>query len=122
MTFTMLWTVIFLISGMFIVICDTKYKEFSSLALIANYYSMCMLTTPWLLIGFVAIIMCYFYKSPVDPLYVFVLCYLILITKLTMPMLLGVAFMMLVILDTKEGEDVSFMAPLELALATVVLG
>lgn len=116
----MIWLIIFVISGLAVAMYDMYMKEFPSLLLFTNYFCLCMLTSPVFFIGVIPIAYCYYHKQPVDLLYLFILFYLILITPFTEAVLLTVVAMLAMVLFTKE-EKIGFMAPLEMALATLLV-
>lgn len=117
MTTTSFLMLLLVISAVLIAYFDFTKSEFSSLLLLVNYLCICFLTSYWMLLGVIVIYLCYKYKTPIDWLYVAVLCYLIIIKPHTVYMNLAIVFALIFILASpKEEENVNFMMPLELAI------
>lgn len=119
MNYELLFVII--LSAIFIMYYDIKKQEIPISLIITNYACACLLINPYLLLfGEIFIFIAYKYKIPIDPLYLILIVYLILIKGisgplLTLSLLLGLIFIFV------SKRKVSFMFPLEVILISALL-
>jgi len=118
MTYGLLSVII--LSAIFIMYYDIKKQEIPISLIIINYACACLLINPYLLFGEIFIFIAYKYKIPIDPLYLILIVYLILIKGVsgllfTLSLLLGLIFIFV------SKRKVSFMFPLEVILISALL-
>lgn len=111
--------IILVISAIAIIIYDYKIKKIPMWLLIINYISICLILNKWLLFGIVFIILAKLKDFPIDMLYVFIMCYLIIIVNNYFG-LLGIMILLLHIILSKE-DKISFMVSLEIAIVLEIL-
>lgn len=106
--------IIFIITTIFIIIYDYKYQKIPFELILLNYISLCFLTNLYLLIGLIIIFIIKKINKPIDIVYLFILCYLI-INIHTNYSLISIMILLIYTLCSKSSK-ISFMVPLELAL------
>lgn len=111
--------IILVISAIAIIIYDYKIKKIPMWLLIINYISICLILNKWLLFGIVFILLAKLKDFPIDMLYVFIMCYLIIIVNNYFG-LLGIMILLLHIILSKE-DKISFMVSLEIAIVLEIL-
>lgn len=111
---------IIILSAIFIMYYDIEKQEIPIALIIINYACVCLLVNPYLLIGEIFVFIAYKNKIPIDPLYLFLIVYLIIIKGVsgllfTLSLLLGLIFIFV------SKKKVSFMVPLEVILISALL-
>ena len=114
------WLALLMITAGLIIHYDSTRKEIPLPYVVLNYLCLCTLTSPLLVIGLVFIFLAYYWKQPVDWLYVFVIGYLFIIFPFSPTLLFITMGMLIFILNSKDEERISFMAPLEVILVALL--
>lgn len=114
------WLALLMITAGLIIHYDATKKEIPLPYVVLNYLCLCTLTSPLLVIGLVFIFLAYYWKQPVDWLYVFVIGYLFIIFPFSSTLLFITMGMVIFILNSNDEKRISFMAPLEVILVALL--
>ena len=114
------WLALLMITAGLIIHYDATRQEIPLPYVVLNYLCLCTLTSPLLVIGLVFIFLAYYWKQPVDWLYVFVIGYLFIIFPFSPTLLFITMGMVIFILNSKDEKRISFMAPLEVILVALL--
>ena len=114
------WLALLIITAGLIIYYDSTRQEIPLPYVVLNYLCLCTLTAPLLVIGLVFIFLAYYWKQPVDWLYVFVIGYLFIIFPFSPTLLFITMGMVIFILNSKDEKRISFMAPLEVILVAML--
>lgn len=107
---------IFILTAIFVIIFDIRVQKIPILLLIINYISLCVIANYWLLFGLLIIILAKIWNKPIDILYVFILCYLIIIQSTYKLSIIAILIVLCQVIFSKDENKISFMLSLELAI------
>lgn len=108
----LVYSLIFIITAIFVAIFDYKYQKIPLWIVIINYISLSLIINPILLIGLIAIILCKKFNKPIDGIYLLIISYLIII-DMNAYNIISVIILLVWVIATKK-DTISFMVPIEI--------
>lgn len=115
-----IYYMILVITSLIVIIYDYKYKEIPWILLIVNYSSICMLITPYMLLGNILIFIIKNYDKPIDWLYVLIVLYLIILNPYMIFNALAILIIVSYIIFNYNTEHISMMVPLSIAILFLI--
>lgn len=112
--------ILFAISAIIIIVYDRKYQKIPFWIVIANYVCIVALTNYWLLLGLVYLIICKIKDTPIDWLFVLIMFYLIIRKGNILCSIISILICLVYVLISRKKERISYMVPLELAIAVML--
>lgn len=109
----LVYSIIFFISAIFIIIYDYKYQKIPLYIIIINFISLCLLTNILCLIGIIFIFILKKLDKPIDVVYLVIIGYLIITIGSIWSILSIIVLLTFVLMSQKD--NISFMIPIEIS-------
>lgn len=111
--------IIFFATAILTIIYDYKTQQIPLIIILLNYISICLLVSPYLLVGIFAIIICKKLNKPIDSIYVLPLCYIFITTKNLMYIICIIPMLIQTIMSKRD--KISFMIAIELSYIIIFI-
>jgi len=115
-----IYYMILVITSLIVIIYDYKYKEIPWILLIVNYSSICMLITPYMLLGNILIFIIKKYDKSIDWLYILIILYLIIVNPYMIFNALAILVIVSYIIFSRDIKYISMMVPLSIAILFLI--
>lgn len=109
----LVYSIIFFISAIFVIIYDYKYQKIPLYIIIINFVSLCLLTNILCLIGIIFIFILKKLDKPIDVVYLVIIGYLIITIGSIWSILSIIVLLTFVLMSQKD--NISFMIPIEIS-------
>ena len=110
---------VFFITAIAIILYDYRVQKIPLLLVLLNYSSVCLLISPYLLVGNVLILYCAKIDKPIDVVYIVLLAICLILYRNTYSFLMIVPLLIQAVYSKKD--KISFMISIELALVIFIL-
>lgn len=110
---------ILVVSAIITIVFDYKIQKIPWYILVINYSSICMLISPWLLLGNIFIFIVKKLDRSIDFIYVIILLFIMLINPFKLFNFIAIGIVLLYTLLTKD-EKISFMVPISINLILLI--
>lgn len=115
-----IYYMILVITSLIVIIYDYKYKEIPWILLIVNYSSICMLITPYMLLGNILIFIIKKYDKSIDWLYILIVLYLIIANPYMIFNAMAILVIASYIIFSHDTKYISMMVPLSIAILFLI--